>query len=190
MGSFDYLCDPGPNQKNLIIHMPSVFHETMAGQFSDMIVQWYGTIKKGELTGMADDTKEDTMLAAGGIRSTLASKVKIKDKENHAYCGMEPDLSYRHEVCVVSDLLVEVAWSQRSLELPRRAKQYIESMGGEIRTVIGFNMNDIYQGGHGATFSIWRAEYIDKSWRSITVADNTVRDVPDLRRIYVGQSRC
>ncbi|KAF2174425.1 hypothetical protein K469DRAFT_690362 [Zopfia rhizophila CBS 207.26] len=73
-------------------------------------------------------------------------------------------------------LVIEVAWSQRKLDLKELANVYIRRSRGLIRTVFGVNLNDIYAammrqhqqgikatlGKAAATFSVWRAE-VDKS---------------------------
>ncbi|KAF2967606.1 hypothetical protein GQX73_g6016 [Xylaria multiplex] len=165
---FDYTRRPCKGDKQFVIHMPSVFHESMAGKLSDEIVGWLADIKKGRLCNV-DNTKEETIRIADGISSTLAARVKYNEPRDDQ---LEPDLSFTNEECIDADLVVEVAWSQRDLKLPYRATRYLEGRQGAIRTVIGFNMNDIYQGGCHATFSIWKAQHDGDEWKRITEVDN------------------
>ncbi|KAI0410470.1 hypothetical protein F5X98DRAFT_385566 [Xylaria grammica] len=140
----------------------------MAGKFSDMIVRWLGNIANGSLCRV-DYTKELTMEIAGKISSSLAKRVKPSEPRDDR---LEPDLSFKHENCRVADMVIEVAWSQSKLQLPDRARRYIEGTEGAIRTVIGLNMNDIYGGGRQATFSFWRGERDGDQWKRTTVVDN------------------
>ncbi|RWA04455.1 hypothetical protein EKO27_g10647 [Xylaria grammica] len=165
---YDYTRRPYKGDRQLVIHMPSGFHEIMAGKFSDMIVRWLGNIANGSLCRV-DHTKELTMEIAGEISSSLAKRVKPSEPRDDR---LEPDLSFRHENCRVADMVVEVAWSQSKLQLPDRARRYIEGTKGAIRTVIGLSMNDIYRGGRRATFSFWRGEQDGDQWKRTTVADN------------------
>lgn len=143
----------------------------MAGRFSDTIVKWLGSVQTGTLCTV-DSTREETKNVADKISSSLAKRVKCREpRDDH----LEPDLSYTFEDCSVADLLVEVAWSQSKLKLSDRAKRYIEGSDGNIRTVVGLNMNDIYRGGRNATFSIWRAQLVGERWNCGT-AETQVKE--------------
>ncbi|KAI0975452.1 hypothetical protein F4678DRAFT_457735 [Xylaria arbuscula] len=165
---FDYTRRPCKGDKQFVIHMPSTFHEAMAGKLSDMIVRWLGDIANGTLCNV-DSSKEETMRIASGISSTLATRVKCNEPRDDQ---LEPDLSFTNEDCTDADLVVEVAWSQSNLKLPYRATRYIEGKQGAIRTVIGLNMNDIYRGGCRATFSVWKAQHDGGGWKRTTEVDN------------------
>ncbi|KAI0539510.1 hypothetical protein GGR58DRAFT_524573 [Xylaria digitata] len=71
-------------------------------------------------------------------------------------------------------LVIGVAWSQRNLDLPQLAEDYIIGSGGEIGTVIGIKIRDIYDESKGeelgnrltnaaVTFTVWKARYTDQS---------------------------
>jgi hypothetical protein len=71
------------------------------------------------------------------------------------------------------------------------ADQYIQRSKGEIRTVVGVNLNDIYRAKRKkgaktasaeapATFSVWRAELDNSNGQTRVFAKNSVRDqVPE-----------
>lgn len=166
---FDYTRRPFKGDKQFVIHMPSSFHEGMAGQFNDRIVKWLGNIENGTLCTTAGSRKGETMKIASHISSTLAKRVKYTEPRNDQ---LEPDLSFKHRFAPVAGLLVEVAWSQSNLQLPDRARRYIEGKKGLIRTVVGLNMNNIYRGGCRATFSVWEAEQIGNKWKLATSEAN------------------
>jgi hypothetical protein len=163
--------------------MPSEFHENMAGGFSDIIRTWLDDIKRGEhLDGTVKKTRDWTMTVASNIQSSLATRIPLRKIGDR----MEPDLSYRHNICLIPDLLVEVSWSQRGKMLPGRAKRLIEETNGRIRTVIGLDMNDIYKGGRKAKFSVWKAkselnDSHEEKWTVQTVINNEVSDSRDTR---------
>ncbi|KAI1170114.1 hypothetical protein F4777DRAFT_592191 [Nemania sp. FL0916] len=154
--------------RDFVIHMPSGFHEAMAGGLNTMIVKWLDKIEDGTLCKI-QGSKKATMQIASKIRSTLASKVKCSEPRDDR---LEPDQSFKYRSCLVAGIVVEVAWSQSNLKLPDRARRCIEGTEGEIRTVIGLNMNDIYLGGRRATFSVWKAEQHDNKWKRVAAVDN------------------
>ena len=152
--------------------MPSIFHENMAGKVGDKIIKWLGAIETG-LLGTVDSTKKRTEEVASSISSSLAARVKCDEPRDDQ---LEPDLSYTHDDSSTAGLVVEVAWSQSNLKLPFRATRYIvEGTNGKIRTVVGFNMNNIYRGGNRATFSIWKAQLVDNKWSRIATVEGQVR---------------
>ncbi|KAI1420241.1 hypothetical protein F5Y12DRAFT_788405 [Xylaria sp. FL1777] len=165
---FDYIRRPCKGDKQFVIHMPSTFHGAMTGKLSDVIVRWLGDIANGTLCN-ADGPKEETMRIAKGISSTLAARVKCNEPRDDQ---LEPDLSYTNEDCIDADLVIEIAWSQSNLKLSSRATRYIEGKQGAIRTVIGLNMSDIYYGGCGATFSVWKAQLDGGGWKRTTEVEN------------------
>ncbi|KIW84056.1 hypothetical protein Z517_03302 [Fonsecaea pedrosoi CBS 271.37] len=165
---FDYIPRPCKGSKQFVIHMPSVFHEGMVGGFNTEIVKWLSDIQTGTLCTV-QSTKDETMKAATKIRPVTAATVRRAGPHGGR---MEPDLSFVYEGCTIADLVVEVAWSQRKLKLPERAKRFIDLKKGRIRTVVGLNMIDIYRGGRGATFSVWRAQHVGNNWIRTAVVEN------------------
>ncbi|KAJ9137665.1 hypothetical protein NKR23_g8958 [Pleurostoma richardsiae] len=167
---FDYMRRPLRGDKHFVIHVPSTFHQSMAGMFSDQIVKWLGSIEIGAVCTV-DSTQEETKNVAKKIHSSLAARVRCNEPHGD---HLDPDLSYTFRGCTVADLLVEVAWSQSNLRLSDRARRYIEGKNGRIRTVIGLNMGDIYRGASRATFSIWKARPVGDKWRSVPAVKDQV----------------
>lgn len=60
------------------------------------------------------------------------------------YGGKGPDASFQLRGCDYPGLIIEVAWSQDKSELEEKAKYYLESTEGEVRTVICFNLHNIF----------------------------------------------
>ncbi|KAI0437086.1 hypothetical protein F4803DRAFT_556359 [Xylaria telfairii] len=173
---FEYTRRPYKGHKQFVIRMPSNFHESMAGALQTVIDRWLGEIIKGTLFGVdgtekpkeeIEISRAETERIAKEIHSTLATRVEYGEPLPDR---LEPDLSFTYEGCEIADLVVEVAWSQKALNLADRARRFIEGTKGAIQTVIGLNMNDIYLGGRRATFSIWKGYQAGGQW-SHTLVD-------------------
>lgn len=148
-------------------------HEGMAGALNETIIDWYREIRKGRLC-KDSGTLEATKMIAREIRSILATRVDIDNQTRQ-----EPDLSFTFRRGRIAGLLVEVAWSQNTLKLPERADRYITGSNGNVRTVIGISLNDIYNGGKRAWFSKWQARFDEKNqkWTRVTTVDHQVRPI-------------
>jgi hypothetical protein len=158
--------------------MPSFLHDTLAEGIGLDIGFW--------LENRVNYSDERTVAAAKGIIPAGTSIIDFPvapgfpDKKG-------PDKSFQHQQCEFPGLVIEVAWSQRKLDLPWLADQYIQRSKGEIRTVVGVNLNDIYRekrrkgaktasADAPATFSIWRAEFDNSNGQTRVSVKNSVRD--------------
>ncbi|RWA04049.1 hypothetical protein EKO27_g11054 [Xylaria grammica] len=177
---FEYTRRPYKGHKQFVIRTPSNFHESMAGELQTVIDRWLGEIIKGTLFGLdsSEKSKEEIKMSrketeriAREIHPTLATRVEYGNPQPER---LEPDLSFTYEGCEIADLVVEVAWSQKVLNLADRARRFIEGTKGAIQTVIGLNMNDICLGACRATFSIWKGHQDGDHW-SYTLVDEKVR---------------
>ena len=143
--------------------MPSLLHETLARGVGSRIEKGLENITENDSNSdkWAINAAE-SILWTGSYAIDFLVSGKPPDKK-------APDESFRHEDCKFPGLVLEVAWSQRSLDLPLLAEQYIQRSRASIRTVVGLNLNEIYQeqrekagrlvtGQASATFSIWRAK--------------------------------
>lgn len=153
--------------------MPSAFHDEMAAEVNREIQRWLDKISDGTLC-----SQKETKDVASLIKPALSTRIQSRNKL-FLDDRLEPDVSYRYKHCVYADLVLEVAWSQKELDLPRRAQRFIEMRQGTIRTVVGLNLNDIYRGGRKATFSIWEAQLGgDGSWSRTTRVENQASFFP------------
>jgi hypothetical protein len=171
--------------------MPSAFHEFVAAGINTDITDWFKDVREGRVC-----TDERTIATAERMSATLATTVKFSKEDGGD--RKDPDLSFEieHPSCEFPGLVVEVAWSQRNLDLPRLAKRYIEETNGNIRTVVGLNLNDIYRSrrnegagpGH-ATFSVWQAELYSVSGmaRVIKAVEDEVLLLPVSQTTYCTQ---
>ncbi|KAF2181250.1 hypothetical protein K469DRAFT_692127 [Zopfia rhizophila CBS 207.26] len=160
--------------------MPSFIHGTLSEEIGGDIIFWL----RGILNRVCSN--EGTIAAVKGIVLTGTSTIDfpiapgLPDKKG-------PDKSFKHRQCKFPGLVMEVAWSQRKLDLPWLADHYIQRSKGEIRTVIGFNLNDIDSAKRKkgaktslakapATFSVWRAELDNSDGQTRVFVKNSVGD--------------
>ncbi|TGJ78457.1 hypothetical protein E0Z10_g10303 [Xylaria hypoxylon] len=86
-------------------------------------------------------TKEIAQGLHGKGRGTVKSSAEAESDRK------DPDLSYKYNYprSKFPGLVVEVGWSQKSPDLHKKCKWYIEKSRGEIRTVIGVDLSDLYR---------------------------------------------
>jgi hypothetical protein len=136
--------------------MPSVCHDGMAGRINTSITDWLKDVRDGrsEIDGIpCSDAR--TISIAADVEAALGGEVNFPKYSSEYH----PDLSFRFRGPIFPGLVIEVAWSQAESDLQRKARRYIEYSNGDIRTVIGVSLNDIYGGRGTAIFSVWRAEF-------------------------------
>lgn len=177
---FDYTCDT----KQFVICMPSYLHDTVARRIGKAIDLELGSIRN-------KSSVEDIINILDDLGPTSTSKLTLPAVDGHVD-KKEPDEAWRYQHCKFPGVVMEVAWSQRKLELEDLVKRYITGSKGEIRTVIGWNLNDIYKGRANmelktslptasATFSVWQAKLDDDTSEATidhitSVLDTTFRD--------------
>lgn len=115
--------------------MPCTLHETFAIKVNNEIQRFLDT---------HTSSRNDSTIAkiAGSIDGTGSQTICPPELE---YNGKGPDMSFHLDGCAYPGLVVEVAWAQDKSEMKEKAKYYFESTHGEVRTVVGFNLNDIYK---------------------------------------------
>ncbi|KAI1734003.1 hypothetical protein F4680DRAFT_439719 [Xylaria scruposa] len=153
---YDYTADNrGKNNKRLnqfVVRMPTAFHELLSESIDDFIKEWrFGLkAKKAQCTAKlcsgpkcADCINLQIAQRLKGYRSTSVANSDLAEADKK-----DPDLSYKYEEKKdkprYPGLVVEVGWSQRSDDLEKKCKWYIEKSNGETRTVIGVDLNDLY----------------------------------------------
>ena len=159
--------------RKFVIRMSSFVHDTMAAEIGGELLSDIKQIKR-----WTDPSKKGVVAIAERLIATGSSKITIPLR-NRRNDKKAPDASFQHRDCQFPGLVIEVAWSQRRLDLPDLANRYILGSNGEIRTVIGVNLNDIYKaqikGAKAtptyapATFSVWQAERDDPASQRVTV---------------------
>jgi hypothetical protein len=142
-----------------------------------MAAQLWGDIRDilKEIEGCADPSKKDIARIAENITDIGNARLTIPLDDN-LFDKKAPHAGCQYSDCELPSLLIEVARSQEKPELRQKAEHYIRESHGEIRTVIGVNLNDIYKAQRKeneaqpcATFTVWRAEYANTRSKSVKV---------------------
>jgi len=154
--------------------MPGKLHEHVAGRINRIILR--------QLDAFMEQIGNKTAQVAKSIYELESADIKLPSRFRGGKKNKKsPDKSYGHEPCGgYPALVIEVAWSQRPLDLLKLAKRYIEGSKGRIRIVIGVDLE--YQRSPAATpatparFFIWRAGPPNqRGVPSIPRPDETVR---------------
>ncbi|KAI1358840.1 hypothetical protein F5Y08DRAFT_350406 [Xylaria arbuscula] len=148
---YDYTADnKGKNNrrsKQFVVRMPTSFHERLADEIDEAIKHWRDAIIEGRARcgpGMCSGqycTNHNTTEVAKklkGQRSESVSNSELAESDKK-----DPDLSYALEER--PGLVVEIGWAQKSSDLQKKCKWYIENSKGEVRTVIGVDLSDLYR---------------------------------------------
>jgi len=95
---------------------------------------------------------------AGDIRCTSTSDILLEhDGVNNKRSKRSPDCAFRHKGAKYPGLIIEVSYSQKAKDLPRLADDYILGSNGNIRTVIGLDLE--YSGSYSARLYRWQATF-------------------------------
>ncbi|KAG8411232.1 hypothetical protein J3459_016284 [Metarhizium acridum] len=142
---FDY----DPNHGLLILRIPSPVHDFFANILADDVQDRLNDIAKegGEAGAFASRIK------SGGSSTILLLE---GDSEFFKNIRREPDAQFRHPRAYYPGVVVEVSYSQEGKSLRKLAQDYILYSNGDIKAVIGVNIN--YKGKQ-CTVSVWRPEY-------------------------------
>lgn len=135
--------------------MPTPLHEYVTEEVAGVIRDQLKDFKA--LSGTRTAEVATNIYGSGSRRIQFPSRVVGKNNRN---C---PDKCYKHEPCRAwPTLIIEIAWSQRPLDLADKAKKYIQYGKGHVRTVVGLDLE--YRPTTEATprtsarFLVWRTE--------------------------------
>ncbi|KAI0965863.1 hypothetical protein F4678DRAFT_467159 [Xylaria arbuscula] len=117
-----------------IIRMNSRFHEGMVADINRSVTRWLDRILDNTLGEYASEIVE----IVGRIRPIGGAVLKVGDKDLRADC------SYIYTGTTQPALVVEMAWSQTTKELRKRAMGFIQESEGDIRTVVGLDFSSTY----------------------------------------------
>jgi hypothetical protein len=153
---YDYF----PSIKQFVLRMPTTIHEIVSRCVA-------GEIKR-LLNSIVERNKASGEFAQN-IVDTGSSSLTFPDSD---YGPHDPDGSFRHLKAQYPGVIIEVSYSQKRKDLPRLADDYILGSDGNIRAVIGL---DVEYRGKEATLSIWRPRfYINRDGDEELEAEQTV----------------
>ncbi|KAI1426090.1 hypothetical protein F5Y12DRAFT_794818 [Xylaria sp. FL1777] len=118
------------------IRMNSPFHEGMVVDINRCVIRWLDRILDNTLGEYTSKTVE----IASGIDPKGSTILKVGEKDLRADC------SYKYIPAKLNQpaMVVEVAWSQSTKKLRKKAKELIQETGGDIRTVVGLDFSGTY----------------------------------------------
>ncbi|KAL7790867.1 hypothetical protein V8C37DRAFT_383475 [Trichoderma ceciliae] len=130
----------------LTIRMPSIVHDVFVAEVANAIYEQLKSIQKRE-----DEEREDEVgELSSKIMSGLSATIYIDEIQR------DPDAQFQHAETTYPGVVVEVSYSQNGKMLQKLAQDYILNSDGEIRAVIGIDINPR---GKESTISLWRARF-------------------------------
>ncbi|KAI0406751.1 hypothetical protein F4802DRAFT_557401 [Xylaria palmicola] len=114
--------------KQFTIFMLSDFHKRMSTSIDMEVRDWSCQVCK-------DDHPVEVQTAAGNIQIARDESIETENKP------LYPDCSFKYEGTNRPPVVFEIAWSQSSDDLRKRALELIQETKGEVRTVIGLDFS-------------------------------------------------
>ncbi|KAF5699204.1 hypothetical protein FMUND_14863, partial [Fusarium mundagurra] len=133
---FDY----DPFKARITIRMPTTIHDCFASSVNTVVLEKLRLLPNDNAT---------TAKFVDNIRPMLSSDIFLdnprqpadQDDDADKEEKKTPDLQYSHIHSKHPGVVVEVAYTQEGKKLKKLAHDYIRGSAGEIRTVVGFNLN-------------------------------------------------
>ena len=168
--------------ERFVLRMPTTTHEFFCSSVVFEIQRQLGIIATGtgeaaefaknvshqgspRLQFPADEVRDEGEASSGDGEETASSK----------YDAHEPDAAFSHLDAQWPGIIIEVSFSQKEKELKDLAEDYILGSDGNIRVVIGLNIE--YKQSKKATISVWRPQYVEqRDGREDLVSLQTVVD--------------
>ncbi|KAI1282905.1 hypothetical protein F5Y07DRAFT_409904 [Xylaria sp. FL0933] len=146
---YDYL----PLKSLFVIHTIIPLREHVARSLDSLVINW--------LRGLGKSRKSSKGLAEAAMSICFAGAATVSLPGT---TKRQPDNSYRHNKCKLPGLVMRVAWDEPLSSLKESAEGFICESRGSIRTVIGINLNEVYQARKkddkgNASFFLWRAKF-------------------------------
>ncbi|KIW76597.1 hypothetical protein Z517_09041 [Fonsecaea pedrosoi CBS 271.37] len=143
---YDYSSD----HETLTFRMAGHRHETLAD---------YLKLRLGSFINKTMEHPEPAIAAfASSLMQTGSAQVKYPSRNGKGGIERRPDLTVINQNTIQYPVMIgEVAVSQTTQALDNLAREYVESTDGQIRTVIGLDVDD--RMGAGVRISVWRAKF-------------------------------
>jgi hypothetical protein len=143
--------DYDPDRELLVIRMPSPIHKVFSASLGEFL--------RDELSRIAHRQDEAGEFATQ-IESARSSRIFLRERtsETGEICyplRRQPDEQFQHKSATYPGVVIEVSYSQDGRNLRRLAQEYILYSNGDIKLVIGIDINDEKD----CTVSLWRPRY-------------------------------
>ncbi|TWU72827.1 hypothetical protein ED733_001653 [Metarhizium rileyi] len=144
---FDY----EPRRNRLTIRMPSPIHSYVASFFQQEV----STELNNALTNCTNEAKS----IAKKIISVQDCRVYLKETgDDNGPTKREPDIQFQYSDTTYPSVIGEVSYSQDGKDLRALAQDYILYSDGEVKLVIGLDLN--YRN-EPSTVSLWRPKFTE-----------------------------
>ncbi|KHN94123.1 uncharacterized protein MAM_08053 [Metarhizium album ARSEF 1941] len=141
--------DYDPNRSLLNLRMPSPVHEFFANILAlNLQIQLHRIATQDNDTG--------TFASRIRIGGSATIQLAEGDSELFQTIQRQPDAQFRHANTQYPGVVIEVSYSQDGKNLRKLAQDYILYSNGDIKAVIGININYT---GKESTVSPWRPKY-------------------------------
>ena len=142
------------SSERFVLRMLTVTHEVFRSKVVLEIQRQLGIIATG--TGEAAEFAKNISYE-GSTRLQFPAD-EDEDEEETKYDSHEPDATFTHPDMQWPAIVIEVAFTQKGEELKDLAEDYILGSKGNIRVVIGLNIE--CKKSKKATISVWRPQYV------------------------------
>jgi hypothetical protein len=105
-----------------------------------------------------EDTKGQSKAFAQKVHLIGSPGLRLQDDNNgQAIIIRSPDIAFRHDDAHWPGVIIEVSYPQKRKDLPRLADDYILRTDGNVRVVIGLDID--YETKKGS-ISMWRPDFV------------------------------
>lgn len=147
--------------------MPSPVHDLFIRDVENNITRQLESIGRGH---------GEAARFAQAVQAMRSSRVYLEFDESNSKSPCtkrDPDASFKHRKAKFPGLVLEIAYSQKGLELWDLAEDYLLGSKGNIKVMVGLGI--AYGASQKATFSTWRPQYVMNGIR------NELRAVPTIQ---------
>ncbi|KAI9768153.1 MAG: hypothetical protein M1839_004180 [Geoglossum umbratile] len=162
---FDY--DPDANE--IVFRMNTGTHEIFTARVVEEIIS-------RRQQAQADISRPDIAAIARDINFDAHTSIELRGvNSDESYGHRSPDAAFRHNDARYPSIVIETSFSQKRKDLPRLADHYIPGSYGNIKMVIGLDIE--YRNSKRATVSVWESDMgLDEDGTPYLRAKKTVDD--------------
>lgn len=136
----------------LIVRMPSTVHEYFSSRIVDVLKDQLRNIREGG----GESGKFASKIASVGSARVLLEEGDESDDGVSRVLRRQPDAQFQHPDTTYPGVIVEVSYSQDGKNLQKLAQDYILYSGGDIKAVVGIDINPL---GKESTVALWRPKF-------------------------------
>lgn len=164
--------DYNPSTETLVLRMPNQLHEVFIARV---------VVEIQKRLSMFADAESRSRAFAQSVNYNGSGRLDLEGEDNDGRRTIrrDPDATFKHCDALWPGVVIEVSYSQKKKALPHLADDYILGTDGNIRVVVGLDID--YETKKG-TISIWRPEYVTNEQGQLdleaaqTVEDQIFRD--------------